>query len=230
MTLSIIIPTFNEERTIRSVIEKVQSVPLSDGVRKEIIVVDDGSTDGTSKILEGYHQDPSIKVFHKDQNEGKTSAVIVGIKNASGDILLIQDADLEYNPDDYPALIKPIVTRQSSIVYGSRFKGTIEGMTLINRTANCLSSRTFNLLFSTNLSDINTCYKVFNKDVLKDITITSQNFGFDIEVTAKVVRKGYSVHEVPISYTARSRVEGKKMNWSMACQLYWEIIKYRFQV
>lgn len=228
MTLSIIIPVYNEARTISTVIKKIRAVPLSRGMAKEIIIVNDGSTDETAGILEAYRRDPSIKVFHKDRNEGKTSAVIRGIENASGDIILIQDADLEYNPDNYPALIKPIVSGESSIVYGSRFKGVIKGMTLINRSANVLSNITFNVLFSTHISDINTCYKVFRKDALENIKITSHNFGFDVEVTAQLVRKGYSINEVPINYAARSKKEGKKMNWPLACQLYWEIIKYGF--
>ncbi len=230
MTLSIIIPIYNEERTIEALLEKVRSVPLPENITREIIVVNDGSADNTANVLEKYSRDPLIKVFHKNQNEGKTSAVIVGIKNATGDIILIQDADLEYDPDDYPALIKPIISKEASVVYGSRFKGSIKGMTLINRAANILSNITFNLLFATHLSDMNTCYKVFRKEVIEDIRITSKNFGFDSEITAKVVQKGYHIHEVPINYAARSKKEGKKINWGTACQLYWGIIKHRFHL
>ncbi|MCK5581491.1 MAG: glycosyltransferase family 2 protein [Candidatus Omnitrophica bacterium] len=229
MKLSVIIPVYNEARTIDTIIKKVQSSPLPNEVTKEIIIVNDGSTDNTPQILEKHTPSSGIKVLHQDQSHGKTAAVCIGIKHAAGDIIIIQDADLEYNPEDYSNLITPIIKQAASVVYGSRFKGTIKKMTWINRFANILSNITFNLLFSTNISDINTCYKVFKQDILKSITIETRNFGFDTEVTTKLIKNGHKIHEVPINYVARSKKEGKKINWGQALEIYWIIFKYRFK-
>ena len=157
MILSIVIPIYNEEKTLRALIEKVMSVGLQPKVQKEIILVNDGSTDGTLDILKSFEAYPVIKIIHHQQNQGKTSALISGMNQATGEIILIQDADLEYNPDYYPGLIEPIIENKSLVVYGSRFKGEIRGMTLTNRLANIFSNLTFNLFFGKKLSDINTC-------------------------------------------------------------------------
>jgi len=227
--LSIIIPVYNEARFISTVIEKVKSVKLPDNIMEEIIVIDDGSTDATGKILEQYNSDSAIKIFHQEKNMGKSSAVRLGIEMSTGDIILIQDADLEYNPDDYPKLIEPIIAHKSTVVYGSRFKGTIKRMHIINKIANIVSNITLNLLYNTEISDVNTGYKVFRRDVLNDIKLISKNFTFEAEITAKLLNRGYSIYEVPIGYTARSKKEGKKMGWIEALQMYCGIIKYRFE-
>jgi len=225
--LSIIIPIYNEESFIDMVIKKINSARLSGNIHKEIILINDGSTDQTNKRLQQYNNDPAIKIFHQDTNKGKTAAVKLGIQQSQGDIILIQDADLEYDPDDYQALLEPIITSRARVVYGSRFKGTIDNMSLINRFANIISNMTFNFLFRTRLTDINTCYKVFKKEVLKDPAITSKRkFTFDTEITAKLVQWGYTIYEVPIRYVARSKQEGKKITWKDALEMYWAIIQY----
>jgi len=224
--LSIIIPVYNEERFIDIVIKKVKSIKLPGDIAKEIIIINDASTDDTGKILEQYNSDSAIKIFHQEKNTGKSSAVRLGIERSTGDIILIQDADLEYNPDDYPKLIEPIIAHKSPVVYGSRFKGTIKGMHLINRIANIVSNITLNLLYNTKISDVNTGHKVFKRDVLNDIKLISENFTFETEITAKLLNRGYEIYEVPIEYDARSKKEGKKMNWLKALQMYWGIIKY----
>lgn len=227
--LSVIIPVYNEARFIDIVIKKVKSIKLPGDIAKEIIIINDGSTDETFKILEKHKADPAIKIFQRDINRGKSSAVRLGIEMSTGDIILIQDADLEYNPDDYPQLIGPIIKNEASVVYGSRFKGTIENIPLINRIANILSNITVNILFHKKITDIHTCYKVFKRDILKNIKITSKRFTFDTEVTDKILKLGYEIYEVPIRYNARTQKEGKKITWLQALEAYWGIIKYWFE-
>ena len=223
-----LIPVYNEENTIGHVIKKIKSVKLPCSMTKEIIVVNDGSTDYTLGILEQHSVDPEVKIFCQTRQSGKASALRLGIENSSGDIILIQDADLEYDPDDYPSLIGPIIKGEAEVVYGSRFKGKIEKMIPINKIANIISNITLNLLFNTKITDVNTCYKVFKKDVLKNISLDSNNFEFETEITAKLLKAGYRIQEVPIRYVARSKEEGKKMKWFDALMMYWGLIKYRF--
>jgi len=229
MKLSVIIPLYNEAWLIAEVIKKVKAVQLPVNIAKEVIIVNDGSTDDSYDQLKKYNSDPEIKIFNLSRRKGKTEAVKLGIKISTGDIILIQDADLEYNPDDYPMLIGPIIANKSRVVYGSRFKGTINGMHLINRIANIVSNATLNLLYSSKITDVNTGYKVFKRDVLDDIKITSKDFTFETEITAKLLNKGYKIYEVPIRYTARSKTEGKKITWPKALQMFWGIIRYRFK-
>ena len=228
MKLSVIIPVYNEERFIGSVIEKVRSVTLPPCLTRELIVVNDGSTDNTAKILERFKGFPEVKILHHARNLGKSAAVRTGIQTAQGDLILIQDADLECTPADYPRLLEPFLGNHLSVVYGSRFKGKIKNMSLMNRIANRISTATVNLLFRTKLSDVNTCYKVFRRKLLDRNKITSKHFVFDAEITVKLLKQGYQILEVPISYCGRSRSEGKKMNWLHALRVYWGIFKYRF--
>lgn len=228
MKLSIVIPVYNEAQTIDTVIRKIKSVTLPGNTAKEIIIVDDKSTDDTAKRLEQRKGDPTIKIYQQDKNMGKSSAVRMGLRKATGDIILIQDADLEYNPDDYPQLIYPIIRNEASVVYGSRFKGVIEKMPLINRFANIMSNMTINLLSTAEITDLHTCYKVFKKEILTGINITSKDFAFDAEITVKIIRSGYKICEIPITYVARTRKEGKKITWMQALDVYRSLIVYWF--
>jgi len=226
--LSIIIPAYNEEKTIASLLDKVLAAPTPQGFRKEIVVVNDGSTDKTADILKEYSKKTAIQVWTK-KNGGKASALKLGLAQAKGDILLIQDADLEYDPAQYPKLLQPILDGKTQVVYGSRFLGKIEHMRLINRAANNISNWTMALLWGSNITDINTCYKVFTKESFRGINVVSSHFAFETEVTIKFLRKGLKIIEVPIMYQARSRAEGKKINWRTAIAMYWPIIAYRFK-
>jgi len=229
MILSIIVPVYNEKNTILELIDKVLLAQLPTGLSKEIIIVNDGSSDGTKEKLDQIKPSPEIKIYHSPKNLGKTHAVTFGLQQSTGDIIIIQDADLEYSPRYYSYLIEPILNKKTQIVYGSRFIGRIKKMALINRMANCISNFTINLLFGTKITDFHTCYKMFTRDALKNISITSQNFSFDTEITAKFLKNGFSIMELPIEYTARSRKEGKKINWHLALETYGVLFKVRFE-
>jgi len=228
MTLSIIVPVYNEEDTIKKVIKDILNVSLPGGLKREIIIIDDHSDDKTMKILNQYHRHPDIKVFRQRCNLGKTAAVKRGIKESKGEIILIQDADLEYSPEHYPRLLEPILKDKSYIVYGSRFKGRIQGMTWINKLANQISNLTINILYRAHISDFHTGFKVFRRDVLNHISIDSKNFSFDTEITVKFLRKGFTILEVPIHYTARDKKEGKKITWALALETYSLLLKSKF--
>jgi len=227
MKLSIVIPAYNEESTIEEVISKVRAVPLPGRLSREIVIVNDGSKDRTADILSRFSGQEDMVIVHQS-NQGKTGALLTGFKNASGDILLIQDADMEYDPRQYSELLQPILEGRAEVVYGSRFLGHIEGMEPINRWANKISNRTFNFLYGARLTDINTCYKVFTRRTWEEMVITSRNFAFETEFTVKLLFRGYTIKEVPIDYTARCAQAGKKIKWSTALEMYWPIIKYRF--
>ena len=227
MLVSVIIPVYNEEKTIAQIIEKVKAVELPQGLDKEVVIVNDGSFDKTKEILSKYEGQGHIHIFHQD-NGGKTAALLTGIKYAKGDVFLVQDADLEYDPKEYPKLLLPILKSETQVVYGSRFLGNIQGMQPINRWANLISNWTVNCLYGTKITDINTCYKVFTRRALEGIAIKGSHFELDTELTVKLLLKGLSIKEVSIRYAARSRAEGKKIKWSTALKMYWSIIKYRF--
>lgn len=224
--VSIIIPAFNEAATIEAIIAKVRQVSLPENLEKEIIVVDDGSTDHTSLIVKKLIKNDLI--YLNQTNQGKASAIAKGFKMATGDILLIQDADLEYDPSQYQQLLNPILSGKTQVVYGSRFLGQIKDMAFINRAANLISNWTMRLLWQAHITDINTCYKVFTKEALSGITITAKHFALETELTIKMLSKGLLIIEIPIEYQARSRLAGKKIRWSTALQMYWPIIKYKF--
>jgi glycosyltransferase involved in cell wall biosynthesis len=227
MKLSVVIPAYNEESTIEAIILKVREAALPAGLSREIVVVNDGSKDGTAEILNRLSQPLGLVVIHQ-HNQGKTAALLTGFKNATGDILLIQDADLEYDPNEYPKLLQPILDGTTQVVYGSRFLGRIKDMEPVNRLANAISNLTFKLLYGVEMTDINTCYKIFTRQAMEGITITSRNFAFETEFTVKLLRRGLKIKEVAINYTARSRQAGKKIKWSTALEMYWPIVKYRF--
>jgi glycosyltransferase involved in cell wall biosynthesis len=225
--LSIIIPAYNEESTIEQIVEKVREVSLPAGLDREIVIVNDGSKDRTGDIL-GRLKGQAGTVVVEQSNQGKTAALLTGFKNASGDVLLIQDADLEYDPSQYVKLLAPILEGHAEVVYGSRFLGRIQGMEPVNRWANEISNWTFRCLYGVGITDINTCYKVFTRRALEGMNITSRNFAFETEFTVKLLKKGFTIKEVAIDYTARSRKAGKKIKWTTALEMFWPIIKYRF--
>ncbi len=224
MKLSIIIPVFNERETIEQVIAAVKQTPYD----KEIIVVDDGSTDGTQQVLAEYKNDPQIRVLIQPTNRGKGAALRRGIATAEGDVIIIQDADLEYTPEDYPTLLKPIEDGRADVVYGSRFQGG-PGRVLYFR--HMLGNRflTFlsNLLTDLNLTDMETCYKVFRRSIIQGLVLESDRFGFEPEVTAKLARvPGIVIYEVPISYHGRTYDQGKKITWKDGVSAVWAIFRY----
>ena len=224
MRLSVIMPVYNERETVRTILERVRAVPIE----KEIIVVDDGSTDGTREILRQEMNGEDTRVLFHEENQGKGSAVRTGIAEATGDIILIQDADLEYDPRDYPALLAPIEEGRAKVVYGSRFLGgPRKAMLFWHAVGNKLLTLVTNVLYDTILSDMETCYKVFAADVIKPIPLRSRRFELEPEVTAKVLKRGYRIYEVPISYTGREFEEGKKITWRDGFIALWTLLKYR---
>ncbi len=228
MMLSIVIPVFNESQTICMILQRVEAVSLP--MKKQIIVVDDCSTDGTRPLLESYSPDcdSELLIVCHEENRGKGSALKSGFANAKGDIVIVQDADLEYDPEEYPKLLKPILDGKADVVYGSRFMGGEPHRVLYywhslgNRFLTLLSNMFTNL----NLTDMETCYKVFRKEVLNRIDVREPRFGFEPEVTAKVARLRCRIYEVGISYSGRSYREGKKINWKDGVWALWCILKY----
>ncbi len=224
-TLSVIIPVFNEENTVDTVLSRVFEQKIS-GWKKEIIVVDDGSTDGTQKILEKWKK--NCLVVLKKKNEGKGSAVTMGMSKAKGDVLLIQDADSEYDPNDYPTLISPFSNPKVMVVYGSRFLGPHLSTQFVYAQGNKFVTLVTNILFNTNITDMETGYKVFRKEVIHGISIQAKRFDFEPEITAKILKKGYQIYEVPISYFGRKISEGKKLTWRDGIIAFMTLIRFRF--
>ena len=226
MLLSVVIPAYNEEHFLSEVIRRVTEVPYE----KEIIVVDDASADGTRGLLERLKNDGTydgLKVVFHQKNAGKGAAVRSGIEIASGDIIIIQDADLEYDPNDYPTLLAPILEGKADVVYGSRFLGGPHRVLYFwHYVGNMVVTLLSNVFSDLNLSDMETGYKVFRRSVFSDITIESNRFGFEPEITAKVARSGFRVYEVPISYHGRSYTEGKKITWKDGIKALFTIVKY----
>jgi len=222
--LSILIPVYNERHTVLTLLERVLETPWD----KELVVVDDFSTDGTRDILKGYSH-PNVRVFFHERNQGKGAAIRTAGKEAIGDIIIIQDADLEYDPAEYGKLIDPIERGLADVVYGSRFLGGPHRVLFFwHYVGNAFLTTVSNMMTNLNLTDMETCYKAFRREEFQKIPLRSNRFGFEPEITAKVARRGLRVFETPISYYGRTYAEGKKIGWKDAVNALWTILRYRF--
>lgn len=228
--ISIIIPAYNEEKTIKDLVKKVLAVEIPN-ITKEIIIVNDGSTDKTKAVLHKLRNN-KVRVIDKKYNEGKGAAIRAGLRQVTGDIIVIQDADLEYNPDEYKLLVQPILDNKADVVYGSRFVTTEARRVLYfwHSLGNNLLTTFSNMLTNLNLSDMETCYKMFTKEVADKLTITENRFGFEPEFTAKVAKMGCRIYEVGISYSGRNYAEGKKINWRDGAWAVWCVLKYNLLI
>ncbi len=226
MKLSVVMPVYNEVSTIEQIVERVHAVP----VEKEIIIVDDASQDGTRDKLTELGRDERVQVVLHDHNRGKGAALRSGFAAARGDIVIVQDADLEYDPRDYAKLIEPIVEGKADVVFGSRFAGGQSHRVLYfwHAVANRFLTLLSNMLTNLNLTDMEVCYKVFRREILDQITLCEDRFGFEPEFTAKIARKRYRVYEVGISYAGRTYDDGKKIGWRDGCRALWCIVRYNF--
>lgn len=230
MRLSILMPVYNEKKTLLSILKKVESVDLKN-IEKEIIIVDDCSTDGTREVLRGL----KYKIFYHDINKGKGAAIKTAMQHATGDILVIQDADLEYDPQDLKKLITPILDGTSKVVYGSRFLGSkykIFGKERTILPLHYIGNKVLNIatsiLYQTKITDMETCYKIFTRDVIRNMKLRAQRFDFEPEITAKILRQGYKIVEIPISYNGRGFEEGKNITWRDGFAAAYSLLRYRF--
>lgn len=238
MKLSIIIPVYNEEATVKEILARVKKTKLPTGVKKEIVVVDDGSDDNSkfevqnAKLQFGIK---NLKLFEHKKNKGKGAAIRTGIKKATGDVILIQDADLEYNPSSYTSLLAPILKGGAKVVYGTRLKnypvtffGKKQTPFISHYLGNRLLSLVTSILYQSKVSDMETCYKVFKNEVLAGVRINADKFDFEPEITAKILKRGYKIHEVPIKVEPRGYEDGKKITWRDGFSALWALVKYRF--
>lgn len=226
MLLSVVIPVYNEKDTIEKLLDLVKKVK---GIDKEVIVVDDCSTDGTTKILKKLEkQHPDIKFFYKDKNKGKGDTLKVGFSKSTGDYVIVQDADLEYDPQDYHKLLRVLEEENVDVVYGSRFSGNYEDMSNLHYLGNKLLTIITNVMFGVLLTDMETCYKLMPGDFIRSIDIKSPRFDFEPEITAKILKAGLKIREVPISYKGRTHSEGKKITWRDGLVALYTLIKFRF--
>ncbi len=226
--LSVVIPVYNECHTFLTLLDAVRAVP----VHKEILIIDDCSRDGTRELLQAQVDGkiPGVRVFYQDVNQGKGAALRRGFQEAQGDIVLVQDADLEYDPREYPQLLDPILAGKADVVYGSRFQGGPHRVLYFwHSVGNMVLTTLSNMMTDLNLTDMETCYKVFKREVIQGIPLRQDRFGFEPEVTAKIARRGWRIFEVPISYSGRSYAEGKKIGWKDGVQAIYCILRYAFR-
>ncbi|MBN1311450.1 MAG: glycosyltransferase family 2 protein [Anaerolineae bacterium] len=225
MKLSVIMPVYNEVKTLEEIVRQVLETRLA----HEIVMVDDGSTDGSREIMKQWEDHPVIRVIYHESNMGKGSAVRTGFKAAAGEVVIIQDADLEYDPRDYPKLLQPIEEGRADVVYGSRFiGGPARKVYFWHRVGNQLLTLVTNIFYNLDLTDMETCYKCFRAEIVRDIPLHSRRFEFEPEITAKIAKRGYRIFEVPIAYYGREYHEGKKISGWDALPAMWTLIKYRF--
>ena len=227
--LSIVIPVYNEGGTLEEILRQVKAVDVA--IEKEIILVDDYSTDGTRELLRKIEKsgNQSIRVFYHDANRGKGAALRTGFQRVTGDITIVQDADLEYDPQDYPKLIQPILDGEVDVVYGSRFSTGRQGALFLGYTGNKFLTFFSNLITGLNLTDMETCYKVIKTAILREIPLRSDRFGFEPEITAKLAKRKHRIREVPITYKGRAYQEGKKISWKDGVAALCHIIRFRFK-
>ena len=227
--LSILMPVYNEKKTILKIIEEVKKAKLK-GLAKEIIIVDDFSTDGTRDILRKI-KDSSVRIYYHNKNQGKGTAVRTAISNSKGNILLIQDADLEYSPKEYGKLLKPILENKADVVYGSRFESirkNLKKMYKLHYIGNLFLTFMTNILYNAKISDMETGFKVFRKKVIKNMNLRAKRFDFEPEITSKILKRGYKIHEVPVEFVGRKFDEGKKITWKDGVKAAYYLLKYRF--
>ncbi len=222
--LSVIVPVFNERNTVAEIVRRMRRVELP--VDLEVVMVDDASWDGTADILKAL-EDSTVRVVQHRANAGKGAAIRTGLAHVRGDAVLIQDADLEYDPDDWPRLLAPMMKGKAQVVYGSRFTGERRNMMFHHWIGNRFLSLVTNVLYNTTLSDMETCYKLFDRRVLEGIEIESDGFDFEPEITAKVLRSGRTIYEVPVSYAGRTSREGRKFSWTDGVRAVGTLLRYR---
>jgi len=222
--LSVVMPAFNERPTIETIIRRVLAVP----VRKELLVVDDCSTDGTRDVLQQLQPELGFTLLLQPRNAGKGAALRAGFAQMRGDIVVVQDADLEYSPEEYPELIELICSGRADVVYGSRFLGRHRAFLFVHYLGNRLLTLLTNVLYNTTLTDMETCFKAMRVEVVRSMTLRSNRFGIEPEITAKIFKRGYRVYEIPITYDGRGYEDGKKITWRDGVVAAWALIRYRF--
>jgi glycosyltransferase involved in cell wall biosynthesis len=226
--LSVVVPVYNERNTLVEIVRRMRAVELPDGIEREIIVVDDGSSDGTRDVLRQLG-DSTVRVVMHERNKGKGAAVRTGFAHANGDYVLVQDADLEYDPEDWPRLIAPVMAGKARVVYGSRFTGERRNMLFLHWVGNRFLSLVTNVLYNTTLSDMETCYKLVERSLIEPLRLRADQFDIEPEITAKLLKRGIRIYEVPISYTGREFDEGKKITWRDGFAALVTLVKFRFR-
>jgi glycosyltransferase involved in cell wall biosynthesis len=224
--LSVVVPVYNERNTLVEIVRRMRAVDLPDSVEREILVVDDGSDDGTRSVLRQLG-DSTVRVILHERNRGKGAAVRTGFAHATGDYVLVQDADLEYDPEDWPRLLAPVLAGKARVVYGSRFTGERRNMLFFHWVGNRFLSLVTNVLYNTTLSDMETCYKLVDRSLLEQLPLEAEGFDIEPELTAKILRRGIRIYEVPVSYMGREMDEGKKITWKDGFRALWTLVKYR---